>query len=169
MRNPERAEQPAQPTNRAKKNIFDRFAGAVTKVTGSSAAFIIALIVVLTWGVTGPLVHYSDSWQLAINTRTTIVTFLMGFVIQQSQNKDTVALHLKLNELIACDERASNRLVDIEDLSDAELAVLKKFYVKLACLAQAGSELHSSHSLDEATDRHVEKTNGAPGDNQASP
>jgi low affinity Fe/Cu permease len=100
---------------------------------------------------------YSNSWQLVINTGTTIITFLMVFVIQQSQNKDTLAIQLKLNELIASDSAANNRLVDIEDLSPEELAVLKKFYVKLARLAETDDDVHASHSLDEADDRHQVK------------
>ena len=97
----------------------------------------------------GPVFDYSDTWQLVINTGTTIITFLMVFIIQQSQNKDTAAIHLKLNELIASDERASNRLVDIEDLTEEELMILKKFYIKLSERAEKEKDIHSSHSLDE--------------------
>jgi low affinity Fe/Cu permease len=139
------------------KRLFDRFSTAVTRATGSSYAFLIAFLVVATWAVTGPLFDYSNSWQLVINTGTTIITFLMVFVIQQSQNKDTLAIQLKLNELIACDAAANNRLVDIEDLSPDELAVLKKFYVKLAQLAETELDVHTSHSLDDADDRHQDK------------
>ncbi|RYD92761.1 MAG: low affinity iron permease family protein, partial [Sphingobacteriales bacterium] len=124
-------------------------AATVTRATGTPVAFAIAVLVILTWAVTGPLFHYSDTWQLVINTGTTIVTFLMVFLIQQSQNKDSLALQLKLNELIACEERASNRLIDVEDLSQEELDVLKKFYVKLAVLAKEGDDLHTSHSVDD--------------------
>jgi low affinity Fe/Cu permease len=136
------------------KGFFDRFSTAVTHASGSPYAFGIALAIVVVWGVTGPIFGFSNSWQLVINTGTTIITFLMVFVIQQSQNKDTLAIHLKLNELIASDSAANNRLVDIEDLSPEELAVLKKFYVKLARLAETDDDVHASHSLDEAEGRH---------------
>jgi len=139
------------------KSLFDRFSAAVTRATGSSSAFQIALSVVVIWAVTGPIFEFSNTWQLVINTGTTIVTFLMVFVIQQSQNKETVAIQLKLNELIASDSAANNRLVDIEDLSAEELAVLKKFYVKLARLAETDDDVHASHSLDEAEGRHSAK------------
>ena len=101
--------------------------------------------------------NFSDTWQLVINTGTTIITFLMVFIIQQSQNKDSLALQLKLNELIASEERASNRLIDVEDLSQEELQVLKKFYIKLADLAEKENDLFSSHSIDEAEDWHSDK------------
>lgn len=137
---------------------FERSAAVVTKVAGSSIAFLIALIVIILWAVTGPLFRFSDTWQLVINTGTTIVTFLMVFIIQQSQNKDSLAIQLKLNELIAAEERASNRLIVVEDLSQDELELLKKFYVRLSQLAREGNDLHSSHSVDEAEDVHEHKT-----------
>src|SRR5215203_2271071 len=133
---------------------FERMAIHITKIAGSSTAFSIALLVIIAWAVTGPIFKFSDTWQLVINTGTTIITFLMVFVIQQTQNKDTLALQLKLNELIACDKRASNRLIEIEDLTPEELMVLKSFYVKLASLAKNESNLHSSHSIDEAEEMH---------------
>jgi len=136
---------------------FDRFSTRITKITGSPAAFIVALGMILMWGISGPIFHYSDTWQLVINTSTTIITFLMVFLIQQSQNKDTVALQLKLNELIAATQGASNRLIDIEDLTEEELMVLKKFYVKLADLSQHEDDLLCTHSIDEASDIHEEK------------
>jgi low affinity Fe/Cu permease len=132
------------------KKIFDQFSTKITKVTGSPVAFIGAMAVVLIWGVLGPVFEYSNTWQLVINTGTTIITFLMVFVIQQSQNKDTMAIQLKLNELIASSDTASNRLIDIEDLTEQELTVLKKFYIKLSDLAESEDDIHTSHSLDEA-------------------
>lgn len=140
-----------------RRSLFDRFSGTVTRATGSPPAFLIAFAVIAVWGATGPVFHFSDTWQLVINTGTTIVTFLMVFVIQQSQNKDTLAVHLKLNELIASNAQASNRLVDIEDLSPEELRIIKAFYVKLARLAETEGDIHTSHSLDEADDRHQAK------------
>jgi low affinity Fe/Cu permease len=138
-------------------NIFDKISTIVTRTAGRPAASIIAFALILIWGMCGPLFDFSDTWQLVINTSTTIITFLMVFIIQQSQNKDTLALQLKLNELIACQQSASNRLVDIEDLTEDELMVLKKFYVKLAALSQKENDLYSSHSLDEATVVHSRK------------
>ena len=146
----------SQKKNGIRRN-FEKISSAITKAVGTSTSFSIALFLILLWAVTGPLFHFSDTWQLFINTGTTIITFLMVFVIQQSQNKDSMALQLKLNELIACEERASNRLIVVEDLSQEELEVLKKFYVKLAELAKKENALHSSHSVDEADDIHAEK------------
>jgi low affinity Fe/Cu permease len=137
--------------------LFEKFSGKVTKATGKPLAFILALLIIIGWVITGPLFHYSDTWQLVINTGTTIITFLMVFVIQQSQNKDTVALHLKLNELIAASSSASNRLVDVEDLSTEELETIKKFYVKLSELAKKENNIHSTHSVDEAKNIHHRK------------
>lgn len=140
-----------------KQVLFNRIASWVTQKTGSPAAFIMATSLVLVWLISGPLFGFSDTWQLVINTSTTIITFLMVFIIQQSQNKDTAAIQLKLNELIASDERASNRLVDVEDLTEDELKVLKKFYIKLSEKAKKDKDLHSSHSLDEAEANHEAK------------
>lgn len=139
------------------KAWFEKAAANITRATGSSSAFLIAVVIIILWGVTGPIFHYSDTWQLVINTGTTIITFLMVFIIQQSQNKDSLAIQLKLNELIACEERASNRLIDVEDLTQAELEVLKKFYVRLSELAEEENDLFSSHSVDEATGQHKHK------------
>lgn len=140
------------------KTSFDRFSARVTAAAGSSAAFITAFLIIIVWGITGPLFKFSDTWQLVINTGTTIITFLMVFVIQQSQNKDTKALHLKLNELIACNKLASNRLIDIEDLTADEIEVLKRYYVELAKLSAKEKSIHATHSIDEAKENHVEKT-----------
>lgn len=141
------------------KARFEKISSAITRLVGTSTAFIIAALFSVAWSVTGPVFHFSDTWQLVINTSTTIITFLMVFIIQQSQNKDSMALQLKLNELIACEERASNRLIDVEDLTQDELIVLKKFYVRLAGLAKKENESHTSHSIDEANDIHIKKIN----------
>jgi low affinity Fe/Cu permease len=136
---------------------FNRFSTMVTYLTGRPGAFILALLVIIVWAVTGPLFDFSDTWQLVINTGTTIITFLMVFIIQQSQNKDTRAVQLKLNELIACNEKASNRLIVVEDLTEEELEVLKNFYVRLSELARKEKDLHRSHSIDEAAEFHKRK------------
>ena len=137
--------------------LFEKIAGKITRGTGSPLAFIIAALLIVVWLVSGPLFGFSDTWQLIINTSTTIITFLMVFVIQHSQNKDTMALQLKLNELIASHDKASNRLIDIEDLTEEELQQLKKFYVKLSRLAEKDTDLHASHSLQEAMNVHEYK------------
>lgn len=141
-----------------KKNFFERFANQATAATGSSAAFITAILVILVWIVSGPIFHYSDTWQLIINTGTTIITFLMVFLIQKSQNKDSKAIHLKLNELLASHEGTSNRMVNIEDLTEAELDQLYKFYIHLSQLAQKENDLTTTHSIDAAEENQERKT-----------
>lgn len=111
---------------------FDTFASAVTRWAGSPVAFGMAVISIVVWAVTGPVFHYSEDWQLVINTGTTIVTFVMVFLIQQSQNKDSVALHLKLNELLASHRSADNHLIGIEDASEDELRRLAAAYLRMA-------------------------------------
>lgn len=145
------------PMGKNKKNFFERFANWATMATGSSTAFILAISVILIWIVTGPIFHYSDTWQLIINTGTTIVTFLMVFLIQKSQNKDSKAIHLKLNELLASHQGASNRMVDIEDLTEKELDQLRKYYVKLYVLALEEDDLTCTHSIDAAEENHNSK------------
>jgi low affinity Fe/Cu permease len=132
------------------RSAFGRISSGVTRATGSSYGFLVALALVIIWALTGPLFAFSSAWQLVINTGTTIITFLMVFVIQYGQNKDTLAIHLKLNELIASNSAANNRLVDIEEASPDELAVIKKFYGKLAIRVETATNVHASHSLDEA-------------------
>ena len=139
------------------KKQFDKFSTKLTKATGSPTAFLIAAGAVVVWLISGPFFNFSDTWQLVINTGTTIITFLMVFMIQQSQNKDTIALQLKLNELIAAHEGASNRLINSEDLTEEELLVLKKFYIRLSELASKEDDIHMTHSIDEATENHAEK------------
>ena len=117
-------------------------------------SFILALSVIVVWGLTGPLFHFSDTWQLVINTSTTIVTFLMVFLIQRTQNKDAQAIHLKLNEIVAAIEGASNRLIDVEDLSEGEIETLHRHYQKLVHLAKTDLKLTQSHSVEEAQARH---------------
>ena len=136
--------------------FFNRFSNVITKATGKPLAFILAVIIILLWIITGPIFKFSDTWQLVINTGTTIITFLMVFVIQHSQNKDTMAIQLKLNELIAANANASNRLVSIEELTDEELEQIKKYYMHLAKLSKKGRDLFETHSLDEAQ-RNTEK------------
>ena len=112
--------------------LFGRFARRVSAVTGSAGAFVVACSVIVAWLATGPLFGFSDTWQLVINTGTTIVTFLMVFVIQHSQNKDTVALQLKLDELIRANDAADNMVMDLEDMSVDELEAAHRRYLQLA-------------------------------------
>jgi low affinity Fe/Cu permease len=144
--------------NHKDKNVFENFAAAVTKATGSTSAFLIAFAVVVIWAVTGPVFNYSETWQLVINTGTTIITFLMVFLIQKSQNKDSLAIQLKLNELVASHEFASNRLIDVEDLSEKELQVLHNYYLQLSIMCKKEDSLIQSHSIDEAKNLHEIKS-----------
>lgn len=137
--------------------FYNRITTAITQAVGRPITTLLAILIVIAWAASGPFFHFSDTWQLVINTGTTIITFLMVFVIQQSQNKDTTAIQLKLNELIATSEKASNRLIDIEDLTDEELQVLKKFYIRLSETAEANRELFSTHSIDEAEENSLHK------------
>jgi|SRR5262245_39903323 len=149
----------ATPDSRSKYSarrpgLAERAAYHVTDWVGSSAAFVIALLVIIIWAVTGPIFDYSSNWQLVINTGTTIVTFLMVFLIQRSQNKESLALQLKLNELIAAVEGASSRLIDIESLSEHEVKALHHHYQHLVKLAREEGQLTDSHTIEEAVDRH---------------
>ena len=132
------------------KNAFDQMATYVTRITGSSSAFLTAFGIVIVWAISGPFFNYSEDWQLVINTGTTIITFLMVFVIQKAQNKESLAVQLKLNELIAATKGASNRLVAVEGLSEEELQILCQHYEAMAELTKKASDLRKSHSVEEA-------------------
>jgi len=133
---------------------FDKAATKITQWTGSSWAFGSALGFILGWAASGPVFGYSDTWQLVINTSTTIITFLMVFLIQKTQNKDSKAIQLKLNELVAASHKASNRLVDIEELTEEELDTLHKYYVIIADRAEKEKDIHTSHSIEAAERLH---------------
>jgi low affinity Fe/Cu permease len=138
--------------------LFERFSNWATSATGSSAAFIVATSTVVIWAVIGPVFHYSETWQLVINTGTTVITFLMVFLIQKSQNKDSKAVHLKLNELLASHEGTSNRMVNIEDMNEEELDHLYKFYIRLSELAEKEDDLTRTHSIDAAQENQQRKS-----------
>jgi low affinity Fe/Cu permease len=143
-----------------RRPIADRFedlSAAVTRWTGSTPAFACALAVVVGWAVLGPVFHFSNTWQLVVNTGTTIVTFLMVFLIQRTQNKDALAIHLKLNEIVAALDGASNRLIEVEALSEKDLQTLECHYGELAELARKEGDLAHSHSVEEARQRHSSK------------
>jgi low affinity Fe/Cu permease len=136
---------------------LEQFSARVTRWSGGSRAFGLALLVVAVWLVSGPIFHFSDTWQLVINTGTTIVTFLMVLLIQRTQNKDSLAVQVKLNELVAAVKGASNRLIDVEDLDETDLRVLHDHYRELARLAAREQNLNESHSVEEARNRHKVK------------
>src|SRR5678809_1354661 len=150
---------PLRPKSRVGQKL-ERWSRAVTAWTGSSWAFAAAAAVILIWLITGPLFHFSDTWQLVINTGTTIMTFLMVFLIQRAQNKDSLAIQLKLNEIVAALDGASNHLINIEDLSEEDVDVLRQHYRKLAELVKEDHTVTQSHSMEEAErrfERHPQK------------
>jgi len=132
---------------------MEKPAYTATEWTGSSWAFGVASAVIIVWAVTGPLFGYSDAWQLVINTGTTIVTFLMVFLIQRSQNKESMAVQLKLNELVAAMKGASNRLIAVENLSEEDLQLLQRHYTRLVQMAKEDPKLTGSHSVEETEHR----------------
>jgi low affinity Fe/Cu permease len=142
---------------RNQASILSRLATEVTHWTGSTPGFVVAFVIIVVWAATGPIFRWSDTWQLVINTGTTIVTFLMVFLIQRSQNKDSLAIQLKLDELVAAMDGASNRLIAVEDLSEQELSVLRMHFQRLAEMAQDDERVTQSHSIEEAEARHAFK------------
>jgi low affinity Fe/Cu permease len=141
-------------TEQSKKYSFESFASSATKASGSPIAFAIAFLIVLIWGASGPLFHFSQTWQTIISTITTIITFLMVFLIQKSQNKDSLAIQLKLNELVAANEFASNRLLNVEKMTEDELKVIHKYYSKLSDFTKNEDTMTQSHSIDETNELH---------------
>lgn len=133
----------------ARLHFFEKLATNFTKAAGSNAAIVLAFSIVITWLIAAPFAHFSDQWQMLIHTVTTIITFLMVFFIQKSQNRDSLAIQLKLNELVAAHELASNRLVDVENMTENELKILQKYYSKLSAFSRQESNLQQSHSIDE--------------------
>ena len=140
--------------------VFSGIASYVAHHSGRPFTFLLCAFIIAIWALTGPIFHYSDTWQLIINTGTTIVTFLMVFMIQQSHNKDSIALHLKLNELLAASKQASNRMIGIEGLDEQDLREVADFYVRLAARAERRGRHKETHSIDEE---------GMPTDGHASP
>ncbi|MEO8494621.1 MAG: low affinity iron permease family protein, partial [Planctomycetota bacterium] len=113
-------------------SLFGRFAKKIARAAGHPRAFVIALLTIIAWAIVGPLFEFSDTWQLVINTSTTIVTFLMVFLIQNTQNRDSEAMHLKLDELIRCSEGAHNALLDVEELNEQDFTLIRVRYAELA-------------------------------------
>lgn len=137
-----------------KKHRFETFALSVTKATGTTVAFIMALSIILLWAGLGPLFHFSQNWETIIGIGTNIITFLMVFLIQKAQNKDSLAIQLKLNELVASYEFASNRLLNVENMSEDELKVIHKYYSKLSDFTKKEDTMQQSHSIDEKHEQH---------------
>ncbi|MDB5007628.1 MAG: Low affinity iron permease [Mucilaginibacter sp.] len=138
--------------NTENENIsgFEKVSNTITTYSGSSIVFMIAIALIVLWGITGPVFHYSNTWLLIVNTGTSIITFLMVFLIQKSQNKESIAVQLKLNELIAANNSASNRLLNIQDLSEGELNTLYEHYRTLVELTQKAKSNTQSHSVEDA-------------------
>ena len=144
---------------------FGRFAKATARVSGHAATFGFAVLVIIAWAVTGPLFHFSDTWQLVINTGTTIVTFLMVFLIQNTQNRDSVAMQIKLDELLRAIKGAQTAMADLEDLTEAELDAFKAHYAGLA--AAARSKMRGEGRLPFAEESADDKAGGThPGDSR---
>ena len=137
--------------------LAEALAARVTEWVGSSKGMTSAVAVIVLWAASGPLFGWSNTWQLVINTGTTIVTFLMVFLIQRTQNKDGLAIQLKLNELVAAISGCSNRLIEVEDLSEEELKVLRTHYRRLVEMARHDADIAASHSIEEAESRHAAK------------
>jgi low affinity Fe/Cu permease len=148
---------------RQTRSPLEHASSAIARWAGSTQAFVLAVAVVVLWAATGPMFGYSATWQLVINTGTTIVTFLMVFLIQRAQNKDALALQLKMNELVAATHGASNRLIAVEELTEDELRLLHDFYGQLAAMAKREHDLSRSHSVEEARVRHESKKKDPPG------
>jgi low affinity Fe/Cu permease len=142
--------------------VLERLSSRTTAAAGTTGAFSLAVAIVLVWLISGPLFRFSNTWQLVINTGTTIVTFLMVFLLQRSQNKESLAVQLKLNELVAAMEGASNRLIDVEDLSEKELQTLHQYFRQLVIMSKKDGRLSESHSIEEAAARHSRKMTGRP-------
>lgn len=128
---------------------FHKFAYATSDIMGSPRAFLIAVAIIVIWALLGPVFHYSDSWQLIINTGTTIITFLMVFLIQNTQNRDAKAFHLKLNELIHAIKGARNKMIDLDNMTDEELNELKQEFEKISRQREAPAKARNSR--DEAS------------------
>jgi len=149
--------KPATAGSAKDETLTEKIAARAVQWAGSTLAFTIAALTILVWAVTGPLFKFSDTWQLVINTGTTIVTFLMVFLLQRAQNKDSQAIHLKLNELVAATSGSSNRLIAAECLTEQEMGLLTTHYKRLVELAKNEEDLTKSHSVEEAAGRNRSK------------
>jgi low affinity Fe/Cu permease len=144
----------------ARESLAEKLSRKATEWAGSSPAFGAALLLIVLWLVAGPVFGYSDTWQLVINTTTTVITFLMVFLIQRNQNRDAQAVHIKLNELLAAALGASNRLIDVESLTEKELQSIHRHFRKLVEMTKREADATKSHSIEEAESRHRAKQKG---------
>jgi low affinity Fe/Cu permease len=151
-----RTPAPATPGGH-QETFFEHLARKATDWSGSTPAFFVAILLIVVWAASYPVWNNFDTWQLVINTLTTIITFLMVFLIQRAQNKDSHAIHLKLNEIVAALEGASNRLINAENLTEEELKTLHAHYGKLLDLARKDEQITECHSVEEAVARHERK------------
>ena len=158
----QKSREVASRRNRTRAPLAERIAARVTEWVGSSKGMTAAVAIIVVWAAVGPVFGWSDTWQLAINTGTTIVTFLMVFLIQRTQNKDGLAIQLKLNEIVASMQGCSNRLIEVEDLSEDELHVLREHYRRLVEMARDDLDIAASHSIEEAESRHARKAGPRP-------
>ena len=142
------------------RKLFNNIATTIAVAAGQPLTFIVALSVIVVWAVTGPMFHYSDTWQLIINTGTTIVTFLMVFLIQNTQNRDSVAMQIKLDELLRAVKGAATAMADLEDLTEAELEAFKAHYQRLATAARA--QMRDSGGLPFASEAGTKDEQAAP-------
>src|SRR6478736_6414629 len=129
--------------------FFENLSAHVTRATGSNGGILAALSLIIIWAALGPFFNFSDTWKWIMSIGTSMITFLMVFLLQKSQNKDSLAIQLKLNELVAAHELASNRLINVEGMTEDELKVIKKYYISLSELAKKDGSLQQSHSIDE--------------------
>jgi low affinity Fe/Cu permease len=143
--------------NEKNKRGIEHYASRVAQSAGSNMALIFAVFFVLAWIVSGFFMHFTEDWALIMATVSAVVTFVMVFLIQKSQNKDSMAIQLKLNELVAANELASNRLVDVEGMTEDELRVIKKYYSKLGAFTKTQDNLQQSHSIEEEHREHTIK------------
>jgi low affinity Fe/Cu permease len=144
-------------TNAHISKKIEKLASAIINATGSNIALFLAFAIVLLWVAGGLFFHFSEKWKSDISTVSSIITILMVFLIQKSQNKDSLAIQLKLNELVAAHELASNRLVNVEGMTEEELKVIQKYYSKLSDFAKSRDSLTQSHSIDEVHNEHAIK------------
>ena len=139
------------------KRAFRIFAQKTSEIVGSPWSFLFSILIIVVWGLTGPMFHFSDTWQLIINTGTTIVTFLMVFLIQNTQNRDAKAIHLKLDELIRAHNNARNALVDLEKLSDEDLKRLEDQFGRIRQQAHSKPAAETTRQAQELLENELEK------------
>jgi low affinity Fe/Cu permease len=138
-------------------HAIENWSSKIIRGTGSTTTLVVGFLMVFIWGLAGIFFHYSEKWEMLMGTTSSAVTFLMVFLIQKSQNKHSLAIQLKLNELVAANELASNRLVNVEGMTEDELKVIEKYYTKLSSFIKKQDSLQQSHSIDEQHNEHTIK------------